>query len=295
MDYNSLITRSIYHGTVIDWSFLAEHGLERGFLESINSDPFSRTQWANLFRINEPVYRELVREFFASIELEVIACRNNPEHVGIHFRLGGEPRSLSLLEFGWRIGLYSESQGGENCIRIALRDVVTVKVEYLIIGFWPTIGDEVFAAHLILGIFSREMLEVLSVEPRAHSFKKKSLIAMEVVMELTRGGCHWPMTRLVQLIEDDDEDEEAAEGEAGGSSDAYRGMSRGDWQEQRADWMYDHTVRKFQHMSTRDNLEPHLQIDPFPGRETNYPPFGYARPMPPGYDYHYGTAPGGSS
>ncbi|GKC05383.1 hypothetical protein Tco_0996993, partial [Tanacetum coccineum] len=34
-------------------------------------------------------------------------------------------------------------------------------------------------------------------------------------------------------------------------------------------------------MSTRDNLEPHLQIDPFPGFEADYPPYGYHGHMPP--------------
>nr|GFB39373.1 hypothetical protein [Tanacetum cinerariifolium] len=57
-------------------------------------------------------------------------ARNNLEHV-----------SLSLLEFG----LYSECQGGENTTRIALRDTVTVKVGHLIMGFWLTIRDGVFA------------------------------------------------------------------------------------------------------------------------------------------------------
>ncbi|GJV57870.1 zinc finger, CCHC-type containing protein [Tanacetum coccineum] len=54
-------------------------------------------------------------------------------------------------------------------------------------------------------------------------------------------------------------------------------------QEERANWMYDHTVRQFQHLSTRDNLDPHLQIDLFPGRKADYPPFGYHGPMPPGF------------
>ncbi|GJR80062.1 hypothetical protein Tco_0150847 [Tanacetum coccineum] len=55
--------------------------------------------------------------------------------------------------------------------------------------------------------------------------------------------------------------------------------------EERANWMYDHTVCQFQHLSTHDNLDPHLQIDPFPGRKADYPPFGYHGPMPPGYAY----------
>ncbi|GJS35845.1 hypothetical protein Tco_0534227 [Tanacetum coccineum] len=39
--------------------------------------------------------------------------------------------------------------------------------------------------------------------------------------------------------------------------------------------MYEHTIRQFQQLSTRDNLEPHLQIDPFPGFKANYTPYRY--------------------
>ncbi|GKF45088.1 hypothetical protein Tco_0131640, partial [Tanacetum coccineum] len=75
---------------------------------------------------------------------------------------------------------------------------------------------------------------------------------------------------------------DACQGEAGGFADLYRNMSQGDcqayqahwiglqderwgrldtWmgqQDQRASWMYDHTVRQFQYLSTRNNLKPHL-------------------------------------
>ncbi|GJY97975.1 hypothetical protein Tco_0514885 [Tanacetum coccineum] len=111
-------------------------------------------------------------------------------------------------------------------------------------------------------------MDALSDKPLPHVFKKKSLIAMGVVMELHNGACFWPATREV---EEDDEAEEADEGEAtnegaGGSADMYRNISQGDWQvlqarwmdqqdkhwgrlntwvrqqEERANWMYKHTV-----------------------------------------------------
>ncbi|GKE28435.1 hypothetical protein Tco_1443819 [Tanacetum coccineum] len=79
-----------------------------------------------------------------------------------------------------------------------------------------------------------------NVEPPPHVFKKKSLIAMGVVMELHNEVCFWPTTREVE--EEDDEDneaDEAAKGEAGnegagGPADMYRNMSQGDWQVQQA-------------------------------------------------------------
>ncbi|GJR57644.1 hypothetical protein Tco_1499806 [Tanacetum coccineum] len=63
----------------------------------------------------------------------------DPGHVGIQFRLGVELRSMSLLEFGWRVGLYSQSQSRENHTRISLQNAVTVKAERLLLEFWPTI------------------------------------------------------------------------------------------------------------------------------------------------------------
>nr|GEY79774.1 hypothetical protein [Tanacetum cinerariifolium] len=82
----------------------------------------------------------------------------------------------------------------------------------------------------------------------------------------------------------DDEAEEVAEKEAGGSASAYRDMSRGDWPACQDLWMYQMDNHWGQYLSTRDNLEPHLQIDPFPGREVDYPPYGYRGHMPPGYE-----------
>ncbi|GKB25420.1 hypothetical protein Tco_0864821 [Tanacetum coccineum] len=266
----------------------AEDRVHESFFESINTDSFSGPQWINFFQINELVYGELVREFFASIEFESIACRYDHEHLGVTFRLGGEPRELSLLEFGWRVGLYSEEQSKENSTRSGLRRAVTVKAEHLLMEFWPTIGDEEFVvgrmsvkkvrdlrvrlAHRCIattisgrkeytqrittiylfylyciygegvvcnipywlvrylkgirerdlicggmfvtklaqsfGLLTRKLRDVLSVEPQAHTFKKKSLITIRIIMELDGGACYWPAIRGVG---EDDEAEEGAE------------------------------------------------------------------------------------
>ncbi|GJY53147.1 hypothetical protein Tco_0444811 [Tanacetum coccineum] len=165
-------------------------------------------------------------------------------------------------------------------------------------------------------LLTGEMIDALSVEPRAHIFKKKSLTAMVILMELDGGACYWPATR--QVGEDDEVEEKANEG-AGGSSEMYRNMSRGDWQgfqgqwmdqqdrrwgqldtwtwrhEECTNWMYDHIIRHFQYLSTHDNLDPHLRIDPFPEGKADYPPYGYTRHAPLGYDYRYGPALDGSN
>ncbi|GKF01029.1 hypothetical protein Tco_0027952 [Tanacetum coccineum] len=112
-------------------------------------------------------------------------------------------------------------------------------------------------------------------------FKKKSLIAMGVIMELHGGMCVWPRVMAVEE-EDDEGDKEGAGGDMG-------------QQDQRAGWIYEHTVCQFQYLSTRDNLEPHLQIDLFLGFEANYPPYGYQGHMPPDYTYHPNPPQDGSS
>ncbi|GJS38841.1 hypothetical protein Tco_0563884 [Tanacetum coccineum] len=105
MNHNNLAGCPIHSGDVVDWDFLLNKGLAQSFFDSINIDPFSKPQWVNLFQINEPIFRELVREFFASFEFDPSPCRYDPLHKGVTFRLGGVEREMSLLELGWRVGL----------------------------------------------------------------------------------------------------------------------------------------------------------------------------------------------
>ncbi|GKD15990.1 hypothetical protein Tco_1205148 [Tanacetum coccineum] len=66
-------------------------------------------------------------------------------------------------------------------------------------------------------------------------------------------------------------------------------------QEERSNWIYNHAICHFEYLSTRDNLDPHLQIDPFPRREADYPAYGYTSHMPPGSEYRFSPAPPGGS
>ncbi|GJT58375.1 retrotransposon ORF1 [Tanacetum coccineum] len=129
---------------IIDWEFLANQGLARSFLNSINTDPFSGPQWMNLFQINEPVYQELVRELFSSFEFDSSPCRYDPQHLGITFRLGGEQREMSLLEFRWRISLYIEQQSRDRATLSGLSRAEMVKANLMLLEFWPNIGDKGF-------------------------------------------------------------------------------------------------------------------------------------------------------
>ncbi|GKD43709.1 hypothetical protein Tco_1268354 [Tanacetum coccineum] len=268
MHHDTLTRHPIHSRDIIDWEFLAHQNLNQAFFESINIDPFYGPQWANLFRANEPIYQELVRKFFASFQFDASPCRYDPEHLGIRFRLGGEQKEMSLLELGWRIGLYTERKSKENATLSGLSRAKTVKEIRLLMEFWPSIGDGGFnvgntkrgvvcnilywlAKYLrsvrekklifggmfmtriarSFGLLTNEMRDVLSVKPLSHVFKKKSLIEMGVIMELYNRVCVWP---VIRVVEEDNEAEEEVGGEAanegaGGSAEMYRNMSQGDW------------------------------------------------------------------
>ncbi|GKB14624.1 hypothetical protein Tco_0848547 [Tanacetum coccineum] len=115
LHFDSLSRHPIHSGSIIDWPFLSTHGLDRSFFDSINTNNFSGTHWSNLFQINELVYRQLIRKFFASIE---------------------------FLSNVYRV--YSKDKSREISTRSGLRRAVTVKVEHLLMEFWPTIMDGEF-------------------------------------------------------------------------------------------------------------------------------------------------------
>ncbi|GKD82978.1 hypothetical protein Tco_1349817 [Tanacetum coccineum] len=85
-------------------------------------EKITRPQWVNLFQINELVYRELVREFFTSFEFKDYAFKGNPKFKGVSFRMGGEYRTMSLLELGWRVGLYSEEDSLDDHTRLSRKE-----------------------------------------------------------------------------------------------------------------------------------------------------------------------------
>nr|GEV32400.1 hypothetical protein [Tanacetum cinerariifolium] len=59
-------------------------------------------------------------EFLASQGLDQAFFEYDPNHLGVWFRPGGEQKEISLLELGWRVGLYSKKQSKES---------MTLKVE----------------------------------------------------------------------------------------------------------------------------------------------------------------------
>ena len=118
--YAQLQDQPVERGSVIDWSFLRDNELEQAFIQSYSTDGFTGPQWDRLFRMREPVYDELVRELFATFRFDAAEAREDMGHTMIYFRLGGEMRSCSVMEFGWRLGLYdhTEARQGEFMTRL---------------------------------------------------------------------------------------------------------------------------------------------------------------------------------
>ncbi|GJT82551.1 hypothetical protein Tco_1056893 [Tanacetum coccineum] len=238
MHNDTLAMHPIYSENVLDWEFLANHGLNTSFFKSIHSDPFFGPQWANLLQINERIYHELVREFFASIEFESIACSiGDGEFVvggtsvkevrGPRVRLAHRYITTTIL------GQKDSTQRITEIDLFYLYCIYALGVGYNIL-YWLTkylkdvrdkkfIYGGMFVTRIArsFGLLNTEMIDVLSVEPPAHVFKKKSLIAMGIVMELHRGACYWAVAREAG---EGDEADGAAEKEVGGSADMYQNM-----------------------------------------------------------------------
>nr|GEY43571.1 zinc finger, CCHC-type [Tanacetum cinerariifolium] len=79
---------------------------------------------------------------------------------------------------------------------------VTYKIPYWLARYLNGVRDKdlicggMFVSRISrsFGLLTNVMVDALSVKPRAHIFKKKSLISMRVVMDLGRGTCYWPAT-----------------------------------------------------------------------------------------------------
>ncbi|GJW94251.1 hypothetical protein Tco_0173923 [Tanacetum coccineum] len=217
MHYDTLATRYIHSRSFIDWALLAKHGLYGNFFESIHSDPFS---------------------------FESTACRYDPEHKGIKFRLGGEARKISLLELGWRVGLYFENRSREDNTLSGFCRAETIKANHVLLGFWPSIRDGEF---VVRGTSVKEVrdprvrLAYLCIATTISGQKDSTQRITEIdlfylycIYALGGGACYWPTAREAG---EGDESEGAGEEEAGGSAYMYRDMIRGDWQAHQGLWM----------------------------------------------------------
>nr|GEY79789.1 hypothetical protein [Tanacetum cinerariifolium] len=237
----------------------------------------------NIFRVNALVCRELVCEFFTSVEFDASTCRKYRENATLSgLRNDNIVKEIHLLmEFWPTIGDFNVGNTKVVTIRdprvkLAHRCIVTtiagrketthrvieIDLYYLYciytlevacnIPYWLSkylkgVRDKnlIYGGMLVtkiawsFGLLTNELRYTLSIEPPPHVFKKKSLIAMGVVMEHQNEMCVWPAPRAVKEEEEAEEEAEGGEGHdgAGGSTAMYQNISQGDWQVHQACWM----------------------------------------------------------
>nr|GEX47431.1 hypothetical protein [Tanacetum cinerariifolium] len=246
MNYNNLVGRSIHPEDVVDWEFLSNKGLAQSFFNSINTDTFSEPQLVNLFQINKPIFYELVREFFASFEFDASSCRYKALYKDVTFRLGGVEREMSLLEFGWRVGLYFKRESrdvatlsvksirdlriklGHRCITMTIigRKETTNRVTKIDLFYLYCIFGEGVVCNILYWL--TKYLKGI----RDKSVIFKGMFVTKIAWSFGLLIEKMPVTKGV--IEEDKGDDEEGDGEGGSkgvgdSKNIYQNMSVGDW------------------------------------------------------------------
>ncbi|GJX30547.1 hypothetical protein Tco_0238626 [Tanacetum coccineum] len=174
-------------------------------------------------------YMKVIIGDFMQLSSEVTR-RYDPIHLGVRFRLGGEQKEISLLELGWRIGLYSEWQSWESAILSGLRKREIRK--------WPPLGIQGLRLPIVA------LQRPLWVERKALIGSPKLTYSTFIASTPMRSSATFH-TGLLKALEEDEEDDEGDEADgggagnegAGGSADMYHNMSQGDWQVRQARWM----------------------------------------------------------
>lgn len=110
---------------------------------------FTCHAWSNLFHIQEPVYRELVLEFFSTVKFNHKSTDYNDRTV-FTFRLGGVSRQCSIQELGWRVGLYSRLETKNIHFLPFLQDSLrSTPDDFNAAEFWASIANGVYDPHAV--------------------------------------------------------------------------------------------------------------------------------------------------
>nr|GEV69069.1 hypothetical protein [Tanacetum cinerariifolium] len=179
------------------------------------------------------------KEFFASFEFDSVACRYDPENLGVSFRLGGDLKTVSLLKLGSRDGEFV--MGGmavkkvrDSRIRLAYRCITTTILGredstqrittidlfclYCIYGEGATCNIPDWLAWYLERVKDKDLIcGGMFVTSIARSLR---LLTNSMVDALS----------VEPQVREDDEVREAANEGAGGSADMHQLMTWGDWQ-----------------------------------------------------------------
>ena len=102
-------------GRILDWNILDKLGA-RGNIDSYLSQEFrdgnlffSCNAWRRALNLRETIFKELVIQFIASYEFDKDEARRDMTSTPIKYRLGGQWRELSVINFAVNLGLYTEN------------------------------------------------------------------------------------------------------------------------------------------------------------------------------------------
>nr|GEU53155.1 retrovirus-related Pol polyprotein from transposon TNT 1-94 [Tanacetum cinerariifolium] len=245
---------------------------------------------------------------------------DNPNHMyrlkKALYGLKQAPRAweISLLELGWRVGLYTERKSRDNATLSGLSRAETVKENRLLMEFWPSIRNGGFNVGntKVASIRNPKVkLAYRCIETTISGRKESSHRVTEIDLDYLyciytrmrprkRLKGKPPIWGLVVPLNVPKHEPRRLAGSSSTMAELTRRMLGAiGCLEGAAGGASQLDVRP--HHSRipipvhRDNLEPRLHINPFPGREADYPPRGYHGHMPLGYAYRPGPSHDGSS
>ena len=146
-----LLTKEIDIAPSFDWELATRTGLAaliQEFLQYTHSDAsgvelFVCQGWARLFRIQEPVYREFLLEFYATVSYD--PRKPLDDRTAFAFRLGGVSRECSVIELATRVGIYTADETRSVHFPAFLADCLTERpTDYNENTFWAEITGGVY-------------------------------------------------------------------------------------------------------------------------------------------------------
>lgn len=138
--------RDVEPALVLDWNFANTLGITAALDQYlVKSDgTYTSYAWRNLFQIREHSYKELMLEFFSTVTFDPTE-EDMFVRTGLSFRLGGEPRQCSVVELGWRLGLYPHGETRSPEFRAYLARCITSPPEELVNEeFWGGIASTLY-------------------------------------------------------------------------------------------------------------------------------------------------------
>ncbi|GKE98845.1 hypothetical protein Tco_0022196, partial [Tanacetum coccineum] len=104
---------------------------------------FTLVAWIRAFNINESIYAELCHKFYSTYEFDEVCVDDELQSKKIiKFRLGGHARSLTLLEFARRLGLYQAVKLEEDGFNVYFEGSLRNNDNFNAHDYWLSISRE---------------------------------------------------------------------------------------------------------------------------------------------------------